>query len=187
MKITRLGPADEIFHRFLTPKWAHLPTSGAGAATDRGRFNRPGMEALYLSRAPQTALEEYRQGASITSPATLAAYTVQLDPIVDLSEGFDPLVWDSKWAGWDCHWRKIARIDLKTPVSCEQEFIACTTWTAHSQPGHPQDAHEVSEESIEIARDFASNCIRAAALSEFAGVTVLLAGAIVPGAFACDA
>ncbi|KQS95591.1 RES domain-containing protein [Rhizobium sp. Leaf386] len=117
MKVTRLGPADEIFHRFLTPKWAHLPTSGAGAATDGGRFNRPGIEALYLSRAPQTALEEYRQAASITPPATLAAYTVRLDPIIDLSEGFDPLVWDLKWAEWDCQWRKIARIDRKTPTS----------------------------------------------------------------------
>ncbi|CAN7681381.1 RES domain-containing protein [Pararhizobium sp. LjRoot235] len=64
MKFTRLGPAGEIFRRFLTPKWAHLPTSGAGAACDGGRFNRPGIEALYRSRAPQSALEEYRRGAS---------------------------------------------------------------------------------------------------------------------------
>ncbi|WP_429008470.1 RES domain-containing protein [Roseixanthobacter psychrophilus] len=56
MKIAHLGP-DEIFHRYLTPKWAFVPTSGAGAAIDGGRFNRPGVEALYLSRAPQTALE----------------------------------------------------------------------------------------------------------------------------------
>jgi RES domain-containing protein len=111
-----LGPAGEIFHRFLTPKWAHLPTSGAGAATDGGRFNRPGIEALYLSRAPQTALEEYRQGASITPPATLAAYIVRLNSIVDLSEGFDPLVWDLQWAEWDCQWRKIARVDRRTCI-----------------------------------------------------------------------
>jgi RES domain-containing protein len=65
MKIIRLGP-DEVFYRYLTPKWAFVPTSGAGAALDGGRFNRPGVEALYLSRAPQTALEEYRQGALIT-------------------------------------------------------------------------------------------------------------------------
>lgn len=61
MKITRIGP-DAVFHRYLTPKWAFLPISGAGAAIDGGRFNRPGVEALYLSGAPQTALEEYRQG-----------------------------------------------------------------------------------------------------------------------------
>ncbi|WP_245470224.1 hypothetical protein [Mesorhizobium sp. M7A.F.Ca.MR.362.00.0.0] len=33
----------------VTPKWAFLPTSGAGAAIDGGRFNRPGVEALYLT------------------------------------------------------------------------------------------------------------------------------------------
>ncbi|MER9124276.1 RES family NAD+ phosphorylase [Mesorhizobium sp. M0959] len=38
---------------------------------DGGRFNRPGIEALYLSRATQTALDEYKQGASITRPPPL--------------------------------------------------------------------------------------------------------------------
>jgi RES domain-containing protein len=59
VKIAHVGP-DEIFHRYLTPKWAFLPTSGAGAAIDGGRFNRPGVESLYLSQAPQTAREEYK-------------------------------------------------------------------------------------------------------------------------------
>jgi hypothetical protein len=63
VKLVRLG-RDEIFHRYHTPKWASRPTSGAGAAAEGGRFNRPGVEALYLSRAPQTALEEYKQGAT---------------------------------------------------------------------------------------------------------------------------
>ena len=57
MKVTHIG-SDEIFHRYLTPKWAFLPASGAGAAIDGGRFNRPGIEALYLSRSAQTALED---------------------------------------------------------------------------------------------------------------------------------
>ncbi|WP_105401675.1 MULTISPECIES: RES family NAD+ phosphorylase [unclassified Neorhizobium] len=116
MKITGIGP-DAVFHRYLTPKWAFLPTSGAGAAIDGGRFNRPGVEALYLSVGPQTALEEYRQGASITPPATLAAYKITLGEVADLSEGFDPLHWDVAWAQWDCAWRKIARIDKKVPPS----------------------------------------------------------------------
>jgi len=116
VKVTRVGP-DEIFHRYLTPKWAFLPTSGAGAAIDGGRFNRPGVEALYLSRAPQTALEEYKQGASIVPPATLAAYKITLAEVVDLSQGFDPEIWDGSWQEWDCPWRKIARIDKKAPPS----------------------------------------------------------------------
>ena len=116
MKTIRLGP-DEVFHRFLTPKWAFVPLSGAGAASDGGRFNRPGVEALYLSRAPQTALDEYRQGASIAPPATLAAYEVTLDQVADLSDGYDPAIWSKDWAEWDCNWRKIARIDKKIPPS----------------------------------------------------------------------
>lgn len=32
MKLVRLGP-DEVFHLHLTPKWALIPLSGAGAAT----------------------------------------------------------------------------------------------------------------------------------------------------------
>lgn len=116
MKTASLGP-DEVYHRYLTPKWAFLPTSGAGAATDGGRFNRPGVEALYLSRSAQTALEEYRQGASITPPATLAAYKVTLSEVADLSQGFDPAHWDAAWAEWDCRWREIARIDKNVPPS----------------------------------------------------------------------
>lgn len=116
MKTAPIG-ADEVFHRYLTPRWAYLPTSGAGAALDGGRFNRPGIEALYLSRSPQTALEEYRQGASITPPATLAAYKVTLAEVADLSEGFDPAHWDTAWADWDCAWRQIARVDGNVPPS----------------------------------------------------------------------
>ncbi|MDI6029351.1 RES family NAD+ phosphorylase [Corticibacterium sp. UT-5YL-CI-8] len=116
MKIAGIGP-DDIFHRYLTPKWAFLPTSGAGAAIDGGRFNRPGVEALYLSQAPQTALEEYKQGASISPPATLAAYKITLTEVADLSQGFDPDAWDDAWREWDCPWRRIARIDRKTPSS----------------------------------------------------------------------
>jgi len=125
VRITRVGP-DEIFHRYLTPKWAFLPTSGGGAI-DGGRFNRPVVEAHYLSRAPQTALEEYKQGASITPPATLAAYKITLSDIADLSQGFDPNVWDSAWKEWDCAWRQIARIDSKIPSSWKLADLVITT------------------------------------------------------------
>jgi RES domain-containing protein len=116
MRLGRVGP-DEIFHRFLTPKWAFNPTSGAGAALRGGRFNRPGAGALYLSRAPQTALEEYRQGASIAPPATLVAYRMTVDEVVDLSGGYDPALWSAEWAEWDCPWKEIARMRGGTPPS----------------------------------------------------------------------
>ncbi|MER9216136.1 RES domain-containing protein [Mesorhizobium sp. M0663] len=125
MRITHVGP-DEIFHRYLTPKWAFLPISGAGAAIDGGRFNRPGVEALYLSRAPQTALDEYKQSASIIPPATLAAYKITLAEVADLSQGFDPNVWDDIWQGWDCAWRQIARIDRNVPPSWKLADLVIT-------------------------------------------------------------
>lgn len=101
MKITALGP-DDVFYRYLTPKWAFVPLSGAGAAAEGGRFNRVSVEALYLTRASQTALEEYAQDSSLVPPATLVSYIVSMDSIVDLSGGFDPDYWSGEWADWDC-------------------------------------------------------------------------------------
>ena len=43
-----LPPGTTLF-RAHTPQWASRPTSGAGAAAKGGRFNREGIEALYLS------------------------------------------------------------------------------------------------------------------------------------------
>ena len=95
-----------------------FPADQRRGRCDRRRpFNRPGVEALYLSRAPQTALEEYHQDTSITPPATLAAYRITLTEVADLSRGFDPEIWDDEWAQWDCAWREIARIDKKAPPS----------------------------------------------------------------------
>lgn len=125
MKLIGLGP-DDVFHRYLTPKWAFVPTSGAGAAAEGGRFNRPGVEALYLARTPDTALEEYRQGASIVPPATLAAYNVTAEQVIDLSGGYDPGCWTPDWAEWDCSWKRIARIDRKVPPSWKLADAAIT-------------------------------------------------------------
>lgn len=49
MRITHVGP-DEIFHRYRTPKWASYH-----------EWLRS-IETHYLSRGPQTALEEYKAG-----------------------------------------------------------------------------------------------------------------------------
>jgi len=113
LKLIGVGP-DEVFYRYLTPKWAFVPTSGAGAAAEGGRFNRPGVHALYLSRSAETALEELKQGASIVPPATLAAYKISAAVVVDFSKGFDSAVWPPEWADWDCAWKQFARIDKKS-------------------------------------------------------------------------
>lgn len=107
------------FYRYLTPKWAYLPLSGAGAASAGGRFNRPGVEALYLSADPATALAEYSQGSSLPRPATLAAYELDLADIIDLSAGYEPGIWPPPWTHWNCDWRWIARVEHKVPPSWE--------------------------------------------------------------------
>lgn len=112
----RVGP-DRIFHRYHMPEWAALPLSGAGAAVNGGRFNRPGSEALYLSVDPVTALAEYRQGASITPPGTSVAYQVDVPGIVDFSVGYDPAAWPPLWAEAGCDWKYLARIERQEPPS----------------------------------------------------------------------
>lgn len=114
LRIT-LGPGH--YYRYLTPRWAYVPLSGAGAATGGGRFNRPGVEALYLSAEPETALAEYRQGSSLPKPATLVAYEIALIDVIDLSAGYDPARWSAEWADWDCDWRWLARIEHEVPPS----------------------------------------------------------------------
>src|SRR5690606_36596376 len=57
-----LGKAEEeAYYRVITRVSAGTPLSGAGAARQGGRFNRPGQVALYLSTDEATALAEYKQ------------------------------------------------------------------------------------------------------------------------------
>jgi RES domain-containing protein len=114
VRLARVGP-DAIFYRVLSPKWAFLPSSGAGAAQNGGRFNRPGFETLYLAGDPTTALEEYRQGASIVPPGTLIAYRLDVAEVVDFSSGYDPAAWPRLWADHGCDWKFIARIERNDP------------------------------------------------------------------------
>lgn len=94
-----------------------MPTSGAGAASEGGRFNRKGVNALYLSSDDITALREYQQDEPIMPPGTIAAYHVALDRVVDFRQGFDPADWSPVWEDWDCNWRGLRFLDDITPPS----------------------------------------------------------------------
>jgi RES domain-containing protein len=92
-----------------------LPKSGAGAAANGGRFNRPSVEAQYLSVEPETALAEYRQGATIGPPATRVAYIVAVSGVIDFSGGYDPETWPEEWAETGCDRKYIARVERHSP------------------------------------------------------------------------
>lgn len=115
MILRPLQPA-EAFYRFNTPRWSYRPTSGAGAAKVGGRFNRPGVEALYLSRSVETASAEYQEeieppswllgdiaiecgSKGVLFPSTrnaggsnIVVFTQQLDDRDELSTIIPPLV-----------------------------------------------------------------------------------------------
>jgi RES domain-containing protein len=99
---------DEAHYRIITPRWSYAPTSGAGAATKGGRFNRPGLEALYLSQAVETAVEEYRQLERLLQPGTITTFLVSRLRVVDFSSGYVNGIWDPLWADYACNWRQLA-------------------------------------------------------------------------------
>lgn len=108
----------EVFYRAHTPRWAHQPLSGAGAARKGGRLNRPGVHALYLAGSPQTALSEYHQLAPLQlPPTTLVSYRAVLQQVVDFRHGFDPALWDPIWQEVGCEWQKIAFLEQAEPPS----------------------------------------------------------------------
>jgi RES domain-containing protein len=116
MILTRLGP-DAPFYRALTPRWAHLPESGAGAAAVGGRFNRPGVEARYLAETAEGALNEYRQESPLLPPATLGTYLVTADQVVDFSGWYNPEQWSPLWAEAYCNWKGLAFLEGIEPPS----------------------------------------------------------------------
>lgn len=76
---------DARFWRMLAIVWQHQPLSGDGAAKLGGRWNRPGLAALYLSTDHATAVGEFHQ--HLVQPGTLAPYDVRSAVIINLTCG----------------------------------------------------------------------------------------------------
>jgi RES domain-containing protein len=100
-----LGPI--VLYRMHTPQWASQPKSGAGAALQGGRANRPGTPALYMSFEQATAIREYQQLSPLMPPGTLVAYNVRVDPVVDFRAGYNATDWDALWNDFGCDWRQL--------------------------------------------------------------------------------
>ena len=104
MILTEL-PAGAVLYRAHAPNRASEPTSGAGAAKKGGRFNREGVQALYLSMDAQTALNEYQQTSPFLPPCTICSYTAALRDLVDLRQLKRGEPWDDLWHDWREDWR----------------------------------------------------------------------------------
>lgn len=98
-------PAGTTLFRAHAPQWASRPLSGQGAALKGGRFNRPGVAALYLSLDELTALREYQQTSPFLPPCTMCSYSVALRDVVDLRQLHHGEPWDDLWHDWREDWR----------------------------------------------------------------------------------
>jgi RES domain-containing protein len=98
----------------LAPKWADDPLSGAGAALRGGRFNPPGMPALYMSEEFVTAVAEYEQDLGIR-PGTLCAYDVKSERIVDLGDALTLETLGVDAAALRAPWKHIAFVEKRLP------------------------------------------------------------------------
>src|SRR3546814_19034436 len=98
-----LPPGSTLF-RAHTPQWASDPLSGAGAAAKGGRFNREGVEALYLSLDEVTALREYQQTSPFLQPCTMTSYTATLTGLFDLRQLHRGDPWDDRCHNWREEW-----------------------------------------------------------------------------------
>lgn len=100
--------------RMLAPKWAYRPLSGAGAALHGGRFNAPGIVALYISEDYITAISEYEQELGIR-PGTLCAYDVNVKGVVDLIDPEVQTICDVNAAVLACAWKEIWLVQKQRP------------------------------------------------------------------------
>lgn len=104
------------YWRIMSPRWAHDPLSGEGAARNGGRWNRPGMEALYLAESVETAFAEYQQEVG-TRPGTFAAYGVVGANIVDLSRKDVQAALGVSEAEMLAPWKQLAFVERRDPPS----------------------------------------------------------------------
>jgi RES domain-containing protein len=74
-----------LLYRPLNPVYAREPLSGRGASLYGGRFNRKGVDALYTSLDPQTAIREANQVGAL-QPTTLVAYRADLAAVFDTQD-----------------------------------------------------------------------------------------------------
>ena len=70
-------------YRAHNPEWSWDPLSGAGAKLHGGRFNRPGLSALYTSLDVLVAVREASPLGAPFHPLTLCQYRVDCDDIFD--------------------------------------------------------------------------------------------------------
>ena len=105
-----------LVYRAHHPRWAFAPNSGEGAARHGGRFNPPGVPALYTSLRLQTAWLEAQQAFPFKAqPMTVCAYAVDCEDILDLTNAAVPAGIAATPTDLACAWEDIADRGVRPP------------------------------------------------------------------------
>ena len=111
-----------LVYRAHNPQWSWQPLSGEGARLHGGRFNRPGVPALYTSLDPMTAISEARPLGRPMQPLTLCAYEVEADPVFDTLDQ-----------------------DQRQLFGVNDSDLACPTWEAEMLAGNIPASHALAD------------------------------------------
>lgn len=98
----------------LAPRRARAPLSGEGAARVGGRWNPPGVPALYTSLDLATAVAEYEQELGIR-PGTFCAYEVAVEPVADLRDAATRAALGMAEAALLAPWKRLWLVEGRRP------------------------------------------------------------------------
>lgn len=101
--------------RMLTIRYQREPFSGEVARLHGGRWNPPGVAALYLGTDHATAIAEFYQG--LARPGTLAPYRLDATAIADLTNGQGRACDDNVAQAMTAPWKSIAEVEGGLPPS----------------------------------------------------------------------
>lgn len=138
-----------LVYRAHHPRWAFSPISGEGAARHGGRFNPPGMPALYTSRRMQTAWLEAQQAFPFKAqPLTLCAYEADCTDVADLTQPADRAAWGVTPETLACPWEALAE-RRETPPSwalarrLREQGVAAVIVPSFAASATPEDVNVV--------------------------------------------
>lgn len=135
MRYTGLG------YRAHNPMWSFSPLSGEGAGVHGGRFNPKGTPALYLSLTAPTALAEYNQGfAHRPQPATLCAYQVDCDDLLDLTDPNQRKTAGITPSDMACAWELMVAMKQAPPTWTMAEKLICSGFVGIMAPSYARNA-----------------------------------------------
>jgi RES domain-containing protein len=113
-----LDKLDAVVYRALSIKYYKAAFSAKGARLNAGRFNRPGISALYVALEPDTAIMEYYQ-SDPPRPCVLVPAYMEVKALVDIRGKLGR--WRQDWRAWESDWRaaRDAHIGGDLKADCE--------------------------------------------------------------------